>query len=191
MGGLLKLNFVWEWRSRSRLSAFRLWLEVRKAFFHVVWHFFRPFYFWNVCATRATVEVIFHDVHSCRSQDMSRFSHIPKPKTGPCILTPYMDVGLRIMNSMWWIPHRPHPTIQCCGATCAWIAMQKYVRLAAWMNGHSFHIALCHRSNNKVCFVLPSCCTNTTVGSEPTMYCAFIGGYIRTLRGLVQWMGVV
>ena len=36
------------------------------------------------------VDVIFHCVHSCRSH-MPSFSHIPKRKTGPSLLTPYMD----------------------------------------------------------------------------------------------------
>ena len=39
-------------------------------------------------------------------------SLIPKRKTVPSFLSPYMDVGLRIMYSMCLVQYRPHVTIQ-------------------------------------------------------------------------------
>ena len=74
----------------------------------------------------------------------------------------------------------------CCGTTCARIAMQKCVRHAAWMNGYSFHVALCHKSHNVVCFVLPSCCT--TAGSDPiTLYYCRIHPYTAWLRTINRY----
>ena len=51
-------------------------------------------------AVSMAVEVIFYYVQTCRSYDMSSFFHVPKQETGPSLLTPYVNVGLRIMYSM-------------------------------------------------------------------------------------------
>ena len=67
------------------------------------------------------VEKIFFYVHSCRSHDVFWFSHIPKPKTGLCILTLYVygrwaeNHVLNVMNTASDTPNYPG----CCGGTCA------------------------------------------------------------------------
>ena len=48
-------------------------------------------------AVSMAVEVIFYYVQTCRSYDMSSFFHVPKQETGPSLLTPYVDVGLRTL----------------------------------------------------------------------------------------------
>ena len=138
------------------------------------WHFFdvsRLLYLWNLCTTRVEHDCwrnISFNMRRCRSHDMSSFSHIPKRKIAPSLWTRYMGVGLRTIYQVFNVLNTASATHNypgCCGTTCARIAMQRYVRHAAWMNGYSCHVAFCHRSHNVVCFVLPSCCT--TAGSDP------------------------
>ena len=164
------------------LTAFRCSLEFRKSVFRFIFVLFSDIcYVWNLCTTRGEHGWSnIHYVHRCRSHDMSSFFHIPKHKTGPSLLTPYLNVELRIRYSMWCLP----VVRWCCGTTCARIAMQKCVRHAAWINGYWFHVAFCHKchwSHNMVWFVLPSCCT--TVGSDPN---ALLPNIFCTLHGYVQ-----
>ena len=114
------------------------------------WHFFdvsRLLYLWNLCTTRVEHDCwrnISFNMRRCRSHDMSSFSHIPKRKIAPSLWTRYMGVGLRTIYQVFNVLNTASATHNypgCCGTTCARIAMQGYLRHAAWMIGYSFHIS--------------------------------------------------
>ena len=90
-------------------------------------------------AVSIAVGVIFLYVRRCRSQDMSSFSHIPKRKTGPSPLVPYI-YGLwtetYVFNVMSTASATPNYSGRR-GTTCAPIEMQRKI---CTTRGYSFYM---------------------------------------------------